>query len=106
KTVMEAGPDAGVCDFIRKVRHVRPTVGHSRGRWARHGDFRDFCTSEHSLHDACDAAALDAMCARIFRMHRSSSDGLPRGAGISVGVSVDIAIANCRDRSPEVVLVL
>src|SRR4249919_3345397 len=46
------------------------------------------------------------MGARVFRMHRRVGDRLPRRLTVGGGVAIIIAIANCRNRSPEVVVVL
>ena len=52
------------------------------------------------------AAALDAMRARVFRVHRRVGDRLPSCLTISGRVAISVAVANGRDRPPEVVMVL
>src|SRR6185295_14056005 len=103
---MEAGPDAGICNFFGKDRHVGPTVGYARRRWAGRGDFRDVLRSEHCLDDTGDGAAQDAMRTRILRVHRRIVDWLPSCLTIGIRVGINIPVANCRDWPPEVVMVL
>src|SRR5262249_23263379 len=67
ESVVEAGPDASICNFLGKGRHVGPTVGYAGGRRAGYGDLRDIRGSERRLDDTCDAAAEDAMRAWVFR---------------------------------------
>ena len=103
---MEASPDAGICHLFGKHRHVRPTVGYARGRWTCYSNLRNLLCSESCPDDACDGAAEDAMRAWVFRVHRRVSDRLPSCITFGGRVGIDIAIANCRDRSPEIVVVL
>src|SRR5229473_5716817 len=103
---MESGPDASICDLFGKGRHVGPTVGYARCRRAGYGDLRDVYGSEYRLDDTRDAAALDAMRARIFGVHRGVGDRLPGCVTISGRVAIRIAVTNRRDRPPEVVMVL
>src|SRR5882672_5684851 len=103
---MEAGPDASVCNFFGIGRHVGPTVGYTRCRRAGRRDLGDVEGSERRLDDTRDAATQDAMRARVFRMHRRWRDRLPGCLTIGIRIAVDIPVANCRDRSPEVVMVL
>ena len=69
-------------------------------------DLGEVLGSEHRLDDAGYGAALDAMRARIFRVHRRGADRLPGCVTISGRVAINIAVANGRNRSPEVVMVL
>src|SRR5450631_2033585 len=103
---MEAGPDASICNLFGKGRHVGPTVGYAGCRRACQRDLGDVLASQHHLDDGCDAAALDAMRARVFRMHRRVGDRLPGCLTIGGRVAMDIAVANCGDRPPEVVMIL
>ena len=59
-----------------------------------------------ALTIACHRAALDAMGAGVFRVHRRIGNGLPGRITIGGRIAIDVAIANCRNRSPEVVMVL
>src|SRR5260370_3729736 len=63
-------------------------------------------SSERRLDDTCDGPAQNAMRARVFRVHRCVGDRLAGWLTIGGRVAIDIAVANCRDRPPEVVVVL
>src|SRR4030095_3046611 len=103
---MEPGPDASVCNLLGKGRHVGPTMGNTRGRWACHRDLWNVIGTEHCLDDTCDAAAQDAVRTRVFRVRRRVGERLPRGLTLRGRVAVDIAVTDGRDGSPEVVVVL
>src|SRR5260370_25415888 len=106
EAIVEAGPDASIRNLFGKGRHVGPAVGHAGRGGARHRDLGDVHGSERRLDDRRDGAAEDAMCARIFRMHRRVVDRLPGHLAICGRVAINIAVANRGDRSPEVVMVL
>src|SRR6266849_1157575 len=103
---MEAGPDASICNLFGKGCHVGPTVGDAGCRRACNRDLGDLSGPKNRLDDTRDAAALDAMRARVFRVHRRVGDRLPGCHNIRGRVAIDIAVTNCRDRPPEVVMVL
>src|SRR3981081_1195106 len=94
---MEAGPDAGVRNLIGKGRHVGPAVGHAGCRGAGHRNLGDICGSERRLDGTRDAAAEDAMRARIFRVHRRVVDRLPSRLTIGGRIAISIAVTYCRD---------
>src|ERR1700722_16779856 len=102
---MEARPDASICNFFRKVCHVGPSVGHPWHRRTRYGDLGDFRCSEHRLDDAGGGAALDAMRAGVFGMHRRGSDWLPSCLALGGRIVVNVAVTNGCDRPPEVVII-
>src|ERR1700747_2009644 len=106
ETVMEAAPDACISSLLSKRRDVGPAVRDTWGRRACHGDLRNLIGSERRLDDTGDGAALDAMRARVFRVHRRVGDRLPGCVTISGRIAIDIAIANGCDRSPKIVVVL
>src|SRR5258708_37565273 len=103
---MEAGPDASICNLFGKGCHVGPTMDDAGGRRACQRDLGDVLASQDRLDDGCDAAALDAMRARVLRMHRCVGERLPSCFTIGGRVAIDIAVANCRDWPPEIVMVL
>ena len=103
---MEAGPDARIGNLIGIGLHVGKSARYSGGRGACHRDLRDVVASEHRLDDPCHRTALDAMGAGLFRVHRRIGNGLPGRITIGGRIAIDVAIANCRNRSPEVVMVL
>src|SRR5215471_3189884 len=102
---MEAGPDAGIGNLFGKGRHAGPTVGDASGCRAGERGLGDVHSSEHGLDDTRNAATLDAMRARIFRVHRRGGDRLPGCLTFGGWVAIDIAVADGRDRPPEVVMV-
>src|SRR5262249_8375893 len=106
EAVMEAGPDARICNLLGECRQVGPTVGHAWCARACHRDLRNFFAPERRLDNACDAAAQDAMRARVFRVHGRVGNRLPSCLAIRGRVVIDIGIANCRHRPPEIVVVL
>src|SRR5262249_7820564 len=61
---------------------------------------------ERRLDDASDAAALDAMRARVFRVHRCGAERLPGRLPLGGRIAIDIAVAYGRDRPPEIEMVL
>src|SRR4030095_16728514 len=101
EAVMEAGPDTSACNLLGKVRHVGPTMAYPRGCRTCYRDLGNVIGPEHCLDDTCDAAAQDAMGARVFWVHRRVGDRLPRCLTICGRVAIDIAVANGRDRPPE-----
>ena len=46
------------------------------------------------------------MRARVFRVHRRVVDWLPTRLTISGRIAINIAVSNCRDWPPEIVMVL
>src|SRR6516162_10555535 len=103
---MEARPDPRVRNLFGKGPHFGPAVGYAGRRPAGHRNLGDICSSEHRLDDSRYGAAEDAMRARIFRVHRRVVDRLPGRLAIGARVAVNIAIANWRDWSPDVVMVI
>src|SRR5712672_1881718 len=103
---MEARPDPRTRDLVRKGLHVGPAPGHAGRRWTRDPNLRDICGPEHRSHHPGDAATLYAMRAGILRVHRRIGDRLPSRLAVGSGVAIDIAVADRRDRSPEIILVL
>jgi hypothetical protein len=97
---MKASPNAGVCHFIGKLRHIGPAMGDAGSCCAGDSDIRNVLASKSRLDDSGDSSAHDAMRARIFRMHRRIVERLPGCLTVSSRVVVDIAVANCGDRSP------
>ena len=61
--------------------------------------------AEHRLDHRGDGGAADAVCARIFGVHRRVVDRLPGGVEFGCRVVVDVAVADRRDRAPEVVVI-
>src|SRR5271168_876632 len=102
---MEPGPDASICNLFGKGRHVGPTVGYAGCRRASPRDLGDVHGSERRLDDPRDGAAGDAMRARVFRVHWRVVDRLPSRLTISGRVAINIAVANCSDWAPKVVMV-
>src|SRR5215475_5162298 len=103
---MEAGPDASTCNLFGKSGQVGPAVGYAGGRRAGRRDLRNVVGPKYRSDNTRDGAALDTMCAGVFRMHRRGSDRLPGRLKIGPWVAIDIGVANCRDGPPEVVVVL
>src|SRR6516165_9242467 len=103
---MEAGPDASICNFVGEGRHVGPTVSDTWCRRTCHRDLGNIVRTERGLNDSCNAAVYDAMGARVFRVQRRLGDRLPTWLAIRGRVTIDIAVTNCRDRPPEIVMVL
>src|SRR2546430_1268731 len=106
ETVMETGPDAGTCNLFRERRHAVPTVRNAGRRRTGQRDFGDVGGSEHDLDNARYGATLDAMCARIFRVHRRRGDRLPGWLAIGRWVAIEVAVTNSGDRPPETIMVL
>src|SRR5262249_25221882 len=106
EAVMEAGPDARICNLLGERRQVGPTVGNAWCGRARRRDLRNVLAPERRLDNACDAAAQDAMRARVFRVHRRVGNRPPSCLAIRGRVVIDIGIANCRHWPPEIVVVL
>ena len=52
-----------------------------------------------------DRSGNDAMCARILWMHRSIAEWQPRFVSRRRRILRDIRVTNCRNRSPEIVMV-
>src|SRR5689334_24491771 len=103
---MEARPDTSICDFLGEACQVRKAVGHAWSGPTRYRNLGDVLGSQHRLDNARDAAADDAVRAWVFRVHRRVVDWLPSRFTIGGRVVIDIAIANRRDRPPEVVMIL
>ena len=62
---MEAGPDTSIRNLMGKGRRVGKAVGHAGCRSARYRDLGNVLGSERRLNDARNAAAEDAMRARV-----------------------------------------
>jgi hypothetical protein len=103
---MEAGPDASIGDLFSKGGHVGPAVDYAGRCWTGHGDLGDVCRSKHRVDDTSNGAAQDAMRARVLRVQRRVVERLPSGLTIGIRVAVNVAVANCRDWPPEIVMVL
>src|SRR5437868_996104 len=103
---METGPDAGIGNLFGEGRHVGPTVSYAGCRRTGYRDLGDVGGPEHRLDGTRDGAALDTVRARVFRVHRRIGDRLPSCVTIGGRVAIDIAVANGRDRSPKIVVIL
>src|SRR5215813_8771680 len=103
---MEAGPNAGVCNFLSKIRRAGPTMCYTRSCRACDHDLGNVIGPERRPDDTCDAATHDAVRTWVFWVHRRVGDRLPSGLAIRGRVAIDIAVPNCRDGSPEIVVIL
>jgi len=56
-TILEASPDASICNLFGKSRHVGPAVGHARCRRAGNRDLGNVYGSEFRLDNTRDGAA-------------------------------------------------
>src|SRR5215471_231324 len=106
EAVMEAGPDTSIRNLIGKGRHVGKAMGHAGCSSACYRDLRNVLSSERRLNDARDGATKDAVCARVFGVHRRVIDRLPSRLAFRDVIAVNIAVTDGSDRSPEVVMVL
>src|SRR5262247_3627931 len=95
EAVMETGPDTSVGNFFGIGPHVSKSVRHAGRCRARHRDFGDVPASELRLDDTRDSAALDAMRAGIFGVHRRVGDWLPSCLAVRSRVAVSVAVADC-----------
>src|ERR1700740_69037 len=98
---MEAGPDAGIGNLFGKGGHAGPTVRDAGSRRTGQRDLGDVHGSECGLDNTRDAAALDAMRTRIFRVHWRGGNRLPGCVTLGGWVAIDIAVADGRARPPE-----
>src|SRR6185437_2107415 len=103
---MKAGPDASIRNLLAEGRSGGPVVGYARRRRASDDDLGDVLRSEHFLDNTGDSAAKDAVCARVLRVHWRVVDWLPSCLAICIWIGINVAVANCRDWPPEVVMVL
>src|SRR5437763_4502128 len=103
---MEPAPDARIFNLFGKGCHIGPTAGNAGKRATVHRDLGDIYAPEHSLDDTRNRTALNAVGARVFRVHRRVEDRLPGCLTIGGWVAVDVAVANGRNRPPEVVMIL
>ena len=74
---MKAGPDASICNLLGEGHRAGPTMGYTGGCRACHCYLGNVVSSEHGFDDARDAAAQDAMGARVFRVRRRVAERLP-----------------------------
>src|SRR5258707_8357818 len=103
---MEARPNTSIRDLFGEGCHIDPAARDAGCCRTCHCDLGDLSGSEYRLDDAGDRAALNTMRARIFRVHRSVGDGLPACLRLCGRVAIVIAVADRRDRPPEIVMVL
>src|SRR5689334_17713227 len=98
---MEAGPNASIRYLVGKGCHVLPATSDPPGSRAGDCDLWDVLTPECRFDDPREGTAHDTMCAWILGVHRGIIDRLPSCFTVSSRIVIDIAIANCSDRSPE-----
>src|SRR5258706_13543307 len=103
---MEATPDAGIRNLFCKGRHIGPASRNAGESGAVHRDLGDVHASKYRLDHTGNRTALNAVGAWVLRVHRRGEDRLPRCLTIGRRIAIDIAVANGRDRPPEVVMVL
>jgi len=68
-TILEASPDASICNLFGKSRHVGPAVGHARCRRAGNRDLGNVCGSEFCLDNTRDGAARAVRARTSFWPH-------------------------------------
>src|SRR6202171_6037316 len=81
-------------------------MGDAWRRRARHGDLSDIRGVEQGLDYSCQRGAADAVCTRVFRMHRRVVDRLPSSLKRDSRIAGQVAITNCSDGPPEVIVIL
>ena len=67
---------------------------------------RNFRTAQQPLDDGSGGPALDAVRARVLRMHRRVVDWLPGRFTLGSRVTIYVAVADRSDRSPELIVIL
>src|SRR6516165_2856633 len=103
---MEAGPNTSIRHLVGKGCHVLPATSDPGGSRAGDRNLRDVLAPERRFDDTRESTAHDTMCAWILGVHRGVIDRLPGCFTVSSRIVINIAIANCSDRSPEIVMVL
>src|SRR4051794_37397491 len=72
--VMEAGIDAGHCDFVRVGADVAVAPRDAGGGRTGHRDLWYVSAAQHCFDHRRNSSAADAVCARIFGVHRRVID--------------------------------
>jgi len=92
--------------FLGHGPQVGPAMGDAWRRRAGHSDLGDVSGAEQSLDDSRQRGAADAVRTRVFRMHRGVVDRLPSRLRGYRRIAAQIAVSNCGDGPPEVIMIL
>src|SRR5690348_11874288 len=106
EAVMEAGANAGVGDLIAENPKIGEVMRDSKREGARQCQFGELVAAEQRFDYRSNGRTQNAVSARIFRVHRCCVDRLPGGVALRGGITVDVAVTYCRNRTPELVFVL
>ena len=103
KTEMNSEIDPGVNHFLRRLREAGEVTGllHGQRSIARHREV-EFIGSEKELQDRREGAREVVGTRRIVRIRRCVKQRIPAGIADRPRVAVVVALANGRDRPPEV----
>src|SRR5215831_11186337 len=98
--------NARIRNFADKVVDPCPTTNRTRCRGAGGAQLRHRSRTDLALENRADGRRMNAVSARIFRVHRRIDKRRPRSISLGRVVAVDVTVPNSCDRPPKVVVVL
>lgn len=101
---MHAIVHASIDGLLDVVREPAEPAGDARRRGACQAEGRHRIT-EKGFEHCGSSRAIDAMSARVFRVHRRRNERFPSRIAFGGVIAVYVAVADRRHRSPEVVRV-
>src|SRR4051794_34566604 len=103
---MNATPNPYQCGFVDDRGEVVELPRDLRVCAIRHGYARAGAWTKHRLEHARCYTSEDARLRWILGMHRRRVQRRPRGIAFGRIVAIEIAVTDCRDRPPAVVVEL
>src|SRR4029077_2051832 len=100
---MHTRPDARMAHVCDIILNAIPNPRYARRGRACHRYRSDKSTAEFGFQDGGNSHCRNAMRTWIFRMHWSVYEWHPCGIAARRRVLIDVAIADCSNRTPEFV---
>src|SRR5690349_8713322 len=103
---MHARPDARIAHVGDVILNAIPSPRYARRGWACHHYRSDRSTAEFGFQNRSNSRCRNTMRTWIFGMHWSVYEWHPCVVAARRWVAINIAIADCGNRTPEFVSVL
>ena len=104
-SIMEASVNASVGNLLGERLQVCEAMGNSRRRRHSDRDLGYITSADDSFDNGRDRCAYDAVRAGILWVHWRHVNRLPRWHPLRFWIAINISITNCRNRTPEIVVI-
>src|SRR5262245_41685414 len=105
ESIMHTRPDARIAHVRDVVLNAIPSPRYAWRGWACHRYWPDRSTADFGFQNRGNSRCRNAVRTWIFGMHWSVYEWHPCGIAARRRVAINIAIADCSHRTPEIVSV-